>query len=447
MRIMGVKVIKRIYIGIASGVPTCSRERLTGAFGSGYVSSLHSPESLLGAQLLLDMLERFGIKPGRRTLISRLESGKPHFEHTSRISFSISHSNGTAVCALSFGGNVGIDIECCRRLDPDRAARLAERWLTPRGFGTDGTVQGFLEAWTAFEAASKYAGGTLAECRGIPDGACCGSYTLESGNSRYVVSVCHDCGVPLIPLGSFGCAVTERPYILGIGFDVLTKDEAVERAAAALASDRLMTVVTPNPVISMNCLYDTAMYEAVRTATLSLADGRGVIDAAGRCGLPLTERVAGIDFGYSLLRRAAERGSRVFLLGGKPGRAKKAAARLCGELPGLNICGTCDGYDGVSDKRSLEAALEKAHPDILFVCLGSPRQELWIAGNRDFLDRIGVRVAAALGGALDVWSGEVRRAPALFIRLRLEWLWRCLHEPRRLRAIPTLVRYRILTRK
>ena len=157
--------------------------------------------------------------------------------------------------------------------------------------------------------------------------------------------------------------------------------------------------------------------------------------------------MAGIDFGHSLLCRAAERGKRVFLLGGKPGRAEKAAQELAAAIPGLNICGTCDGYDGMSGGAGAERAIAEASPGILFVCLGSPRQELWIYEHRDFLEQCGVRVAAALGGSIDVWSGEVRRAPQIFIRLHLEWLWRCVREPRRLAVIPTLVRYRMLTRR
>ena len=101
----------------------------------------------------------------------------------------------------------------------------------------------------------------------------------------------------------------------------------------------------------------------------------------------------------------------------------------------------------MSGGAGADRAIAEASPGILFVCLGSPRQELWIYEHRDFLEQCGVRVAAALGGSIDVWSGEVRRAPQIFIQLHLEWLWRCIREPRRLAVIPTLMRYRMLTRR
>lgn len=441
-------VIKRIYIGYAGSYWQHDPQLIAAAFGREYELSLRSPDSELGAHLLLEMLRQLGVRTGRRTEIRRTQNGRPYFPHLRGISFSISHSKGAAVCAVAFGTNVGADLEVGFP-EPSTAARLAARWLEPRGFDINGTPFGFAGAWTAFEASSKYTGGTLAECRGIPAGTVCDSYPLNVSGRRGIATVCHMRGVPVIPLGSFTRAVSgrDRAAVLGIGFDILTADEAVRRAADALEGDELLTVVTPNPVISMRCFYDARLFRAVSGASLSLADGRGIIDAAGRLGVPITERIAGIDFGYSLLRRAAEGKKRVFLLGGRPGRADEAAKKLSAALPGLDICGTCDGFEGSENDDKLRALLAAAHPDILFVCLGSPRQECWIDDNREFLERVGVRVAAALGGSLDVWSGDVRRAPEPFIRLRLEWLWRCIREPRRLRVIPTLVRYRILTRK
>ena len=439
--------MKRIYLGFADS-RNASKDALTAAFGEEYTASLRSEGSLLGASLLADMLAYAGVRTGRRTRVARTASGKPYFKHCSRILFSISHAAGAAVCALSFGGDVGIDIEFAGGRDAATARRIAARWLTPRGFDTDGTPQSFAAAWTSFEASSKYSGGALAECRGVPAGAVCDSFTVGE-DGRGAVTVCHKENVPLIPLPSFSQALWGRECadILGIGFDAVTLDEAVGLAVSALDSGSLMTVVTPNPVISMRCLCDARLMRAVRSASLSLADGHGITAAAKRLGIFLPGRVAGIDFGHSLLCRAAERGKRVFLLGGKPGRAEKAAQKLAAAIPGLNICGTRDGYDGMSGGAGADRAIAEARPGIVFVCLGSPRQELWIYEHRDFLEQCGVRVAAALGGSIDVWSGEVRRAPQIFIQLHLEWLWRCIREPRRLAVIPTLMRYRMLTRR
>ena len=127
--------------------------------------------------------------------------------------------------------------------------------------------------------------------------------------------------------------------------------------------------------------------------------------------------------------------------------AERAAERLRDQLPGLRICGVLDGFGDAADEHRTADMISRSGAALLIVCLGSPRQEKWIYNHRQLLDASGIKVAVALGGALDVWSGDVRRAPGPFIQLRLEWLWRCIREPRRLRVIPTLVRYRILTRK
>ena len=158
---------------------------------------------------------------------------------------------------------------------------------------------------------------------------------------------------------------------------------------------------------------------------------------------PLPERVTGIDTAYSVLEKLAEVGGSVYLLGAKPGVAEKAAEKLTAALPSLRVVGTHDGYFE-SDAEIIKDITEKS-PDLLAVCLGSPRQEIWAHENKEKL--AGVGAVMCLGGALDVWSGNIKRAPKLFISLHLEWLWRMLCEPKRMKNLPLMIKFRLLTRK
>lgn len=199
-------------------------------------------------------------------------------------------------------------------------------------------------------------------------------------------------------------------------------------------------VVTPNAVMLDACRKDTSIATLLNGATLSIADGVGVTLAARRQGTPLEERIAGITLGEDLLSEAAARGLRVFLFGGGEGVADEAAEHLRGRHVGLQICGTACGYfkKGGAEEAQIVARIRESRPDILFVCFGFPLQERWIAEHRHQLEN--VRVFAGLGGALDVWSGRVRRAPAFLSHLGLEWAWRMMCEPKRLRHLPAIVR-------
>ena len=131
-------------------------------------------------------------------------------------------------------------------------------------------------------------------------------------------------------------------------------------------------------------------------------------------------------------RRAAHNGKSVFLLGGRPGVAEKAANNLCARFPRLKIAGVHDGYfDFASEENSaVISEINRSGADVLFVCIGAPLQEKWVYKNR--ADLSSARLIACLGGSLDIYAGEAKRAPALFIKSRAEWLWRLLREPRRI---------------
>lgn len=236
-----------------------------------------------------------------------------------------------------------------------------------------------------------------------------------------------------------------RISILNISFDSTTTSEASERIFSACQNKcaEPLTVVTPNPIMVMNAQKNEELFSALSSADLSLADGIGIISAAKRMGTPLPERVTGIDTAYSVLERLAEVGGSVYLLGARSGFAQTAAERLTERLPSLLVLGTHHGYYD-NDEEIISDIIEKA-PDLLAVCLGSPRQEIW--ANKYKSELRGVGALMCLGGAIDVWSGKIKRAPKLFIRLRIEWLWRMLCEPKRMKELPKMIKFRLLTRK
>jgi len=229
-------------------------------------------------------------------------------------------------------------------------------------------------------------------------------------------------------------------HIGNVKIDNVSAKEAVDFALQAENSPCFVT--TPNAVMLSSCAKSPEQTALLNRATLSLADGMGVKWAARRQGTPICERIAGIDFGEALLERASEDGLRVFLLGGKEGVAARAAERLKTRYPTLCVCGCFWGYfgDGKENDERLTSVLRATRPDILFVCMGFPRQEEWIAAHLDRLSDI--RVIAGLGGSLDVWSGSVKRAPRVISQMGLEWAWRIVHEPKkRLSQLPVLFRF------
>lgn len=215
--------------------------------------------------------------------------------------------------------------------------------------------------------------------------------------------------------------------VMGVSFDDLTPAEAV-KAGLALAKDAgCHYVVTPNPELVMIARKDESYRQKLAGASLTLPDGVGVIYAAKILGRPLKGRVAGVDFAQGLMSEMAREGLSLFLLGAKPGVADMAAENLKKAYPGLTIAGTHDGY--FHEDAPVADAIRESGARVVFVCLGAPKQENWMAQNGE---KTGAHLLVGLGGALDVFAGTVRRAPEKWQKLGLEWLYRLIKQPSRI---------------
>ena len=218
-----------------------------------------------------------------------------------------------------------------------------------------------------------------------------------------------------------------RIDVLGVGFDNVTMAEAVERGMALLHSEGAHYVVTPNPEIVETCRENGAAKAAVNGADLVLPDGIGIIKGAAMLGTPLKEKTPGIEFAAHILERMAGEGLSLYLLGAKPGVAEQAAEKLSAQYPGLKIAGTHDGY--FKEDGPVAEDIRRSGADCVFVCLGAPKQEFWMAKNGS---ATGARLLCGLGGSLDVFAGTVERAPKFFCDHGLEWFYRLCKEPRRI---------------
>ena len=216
----------------------------------------------------------------------------------------------------------------------------------------------------------------------------------------------------------------ESPEIFKVRFDNMVLEQASQKAQEMLQSDSWHYIAGTNANLLRMARRNQRYRDAINRADLSLADGYGVICASRILGTPLLERVACIDLLDLLLPQL--QGVRVFLLGGEPGRAQKAAERLQQQYPGLVLCGFCHGYQ---DADEMAKAAARCRPDLLLVCLGSPKQELWMA---EYGPKTGARLACGCGGWIDICAGKLKRAPESWRRRNLEWAFRLLQEPWRI---------------
>jgi N-acetylglucosaminyldiphosphoundecaprenol N-acetyl-beta-D-mannosaminyltransferase len=214
--------------------------------------------------------------------------------------------------------------------------------------------------------------------------------------------------------------------------DALTRETALEALESLVAGRRGGSIFTPNVDHIVTAETNAAFRRAYRRASLTFADGAPVVWASWFLRPPLPAKLSGSDMILPIARLAAARKWKVYLLGGGEGAAREAAARLRSEF-NVDVVGTDDARvpmqaDALVDAEVLER-IRRAAPDLIFVGLGAPKQELWI-------DRMGRElspaVAIGVGASIDFIAGRLRRSPALMSAIGLEWLYRLAQEPRRL---------------
>jgi N-acetylglucosaminyldiphosphoundecaprenol N-acetyl-beta-D-mannosaminyltransferase len=213
----------------------------------------------------------------------------------------------------------------------------------------------------------------------------------------------------------------------------LTMAEAIDAIIALAKEKHGGTVLTPN--VDHVCLAETdpRLEEAYAQTALSLVDGKPLVWLSQMMGAPFPEKVSGSDLAVPLAERAAVEGLSLFLLGAKEGVGARAAEVLQEKAPGLKIAGVLSpplGFEkDVGKNADVIRQVHEAAPDLVYVCLGAPKQELWMAAHRDVL---APSVLLGLGGTLDFLAGDVKRAPAWMSDNGLEWLYRLAQEPTRL---------------
>lgn len=245
-------------------------------------------------------------------------------------------------------------------------------------------------------------------------------------------------GLPASLLTSSAGAESTRVRVDDVAFDKVTMRETVSRIVAmARKRDRARYVCTGNLDHLVIVSRDEAFKAAYDNADLVVADGAPIVWLSKLAATDeqaiLPERVAGSDLFWELAKASSETGVRLFFLGGVPGAAAKAAQIAEKRYPGAKIIGTyCPPFETFNteeEQRRIRDVVRSANPDILLVAFGAPKQEKWIAANKDLL---GVPVSIGVGGSFEMAAGMLKRAPKWVQQLGLEWFYRFAQQPKRL---------------
>lgn len=229
-------------------------------------------------------------------------------------------------------------------------------------------------------------------------------------------------------------------HVLGVPFDTFTMKEAVERVMEFLSDGGQHIICTPNPEIVMEAQTDKQLMEILKASDLVIPDGIGVVWASKYSEIKIKERVPGFDLTQNVFEKIKDTDYKVYFFGGAPGIASTAAKKMMNKYKGLNIVGTRNGYFNKDDEKQIIEEIKKYGADILLVGLGAPKQEKWIYDHITFT---GAKVCIGVGGSFDVMSGNVKRAPKIFCKLGLEWFYRLITQPTRIKRMMRLPKFAI----
>jgi len=232
--------------------------------------------------------------------------------------------------------------------------------------------------------------------------------------------------------------------ILGVRIDKVNMNKAVEIAKTYLEEDKFHMIFTPNPEMIIIANQDEEFKRILNSSSLNIPDGNGVVWAAKQKKEPLEERVTGFDFIHRLFELGKDKNINFYFLGSKPGIAEKAKENLEKTHEYIKIVGTQDGLFGAGDENRIIEDINSKDVDVLLVALGAPKQEQFIY---KYKEKLKCKIAIGVGGCFDVISGEVKRAPSIFIKLKLEWLYRGLSDLKRTKRLMAIPKFMIKVKK
>ena len=230
-------------------------------------------------------------------------------------------------------------------------------------------------------------------------------------------------------MGALGAHDRRSLSVLGFRVQPLDMGAAVAACLEAIDQRRPVSIGVLNAAKIVHTRRDPTLKAALQGCDLLLADGQSVVWAGRLLGVPLPERIAGIDLFLELLAAAERRGDRVFLLGARSDVLDRVRAHLHRDFPGLILAGARDGYFSEDAEPAVAAEIRRSAADMLFVAMSSPKKERFLARWQSTMQ---VPVCHGVGGSFDIVAGKTKRAPRVWQRLGLEWLYRLLQEPGRL---------------
>ncbi|MGN1385920.1 MAG: WecB/TagA/CpsF family glycosyltransferase [Bacillus sp. (in: firmicutes)] len=228
----------------------------------------------------------------------------------------------------------------------------------------------------------------------------------------------------------------QKETYFGVNVSPMGYDEILNDLEQRMERNEKSTIIAVNPEKVMAAEKDEQLRELINNSTYGIPDGVGILLASKLKKGGITSRVTGVDMMDRLLQFAAVKGYRVFLYGAKEEVVKTAKAKIEEKYPTITISGYENGY--VQDASVVVKKINDAKADLLFVAMGSPKQELWI---REHMNEVSAKVFQGVGGSFDVFAGNVKRAPLFFRKLGLEWFYRLIKEPHRLKRQMALPKF------
>ena len=236
----------------------------------------------------------------------------------------------------------------------------------------------------------------------------------------------------------------ERVSVLGLPIDRVSLDRTQEIFTKFLDEDQTHLIFTADSNAFICAQTDPSFKRCFDEAALITPDSAGPVWALEQYGKPVPGRVSGVDLVEVLCRISAKTGSKMYFLGAASGVAEAAAQNLMAKYPGCQVVGWRDGFFGSLTDEEVATEIAALQPDILLVGMGMPRQELFILDTAHIIKS---KIAMGVGGSFDVHSGKVKRAPLIFQKLHIEWLWRTILNPKKLDKVKNLPKFYLRVRR